>query len=175
MGKALAIGVLLPGDGHGAQADTALPGIQLPAPGISRHLDSVQGLLPIAVGPPQLGMLDQHFFGGTLPLLGIALGIGDLHRVGDSLSLHIVHLRLDGQGNSAPLVALAHQHMGQSGAVHALEGHGAPQPGIGQMGTPVPAKHAVGLAQIGKSPHGVGTALGRAFCVLLPDPPGGGI
>ena len=43
------------------------------------------------------------------------------------------------------------------------------------MGAPVPPKHIVGLAQVGKALHGVTGAVGRLFPILLPDPPGGGI
>ena len=175
MGEAFAVLVLFPGDGHGAQADAPLPGIQLLALGVGGHLQGVQGLLPVAVGPPQLGVLDEDFRRGALEDFHLALGAGELHGVGDVLGGDVVQLRPDGQLYPAVLVVLPDLHRGQPGALHAQQGNRPPNAGVGQMGTPVPAEHAVGLAQVGKAPHGVAAAVGRALGVLLPNPPGGGV
>ena len=52
-------------------------------------------------------------------------------------------------------VALAHQHIAQTLDVGGYQDHRTEQTGVRQMCTPVPAEHAVGLAQMDEAIHGV--------------------
>ncbi len=57
---------------------------------------------------------------------------------------------------------LANAHAAQPGFVHTRQVDVAPDAGIGQPRAPVPAKHAVRLAQMREAAHGIGGAVDKA-------------
>ena len=81
---------------------------------------------------------------------------------------------IDLQGHLVLLVVLQHMDVLDSGHVHAQNHDIPPDAGIGQPGTPVPAEHAVGLADMGEAHHGVGRTVCDGLCILLFDIFGGG-
>ena len=64
---------------------------------------------------------------------------------------------------------LFNQHIPDAGDVHAEKGDVPPDTRVRQTGTPVPAKHAVDLAQIGKALHGIRRTIRRREVIVLPD------
>ena len=175
VGKALPVLVLLPGNGHGPQADAPLPGIHLHPVQKSGDLHRVKGLVPVAAGPPQPGMLNEDLPGGALIPGDLPLRVGHLRGVGEGFAVGIGKLRLQRQGDPAARVALPDKHRLQLASVDPQQVHRPPESGVGQMRAPVPAEHAVGLPQVGKALHGVGAALGGVLLVRFPNPLGGGV
>ena len=63
----------------------------------------------------------------------------------------------------------------QPGRVECHQLHLTPDTRIGKAGAPVPAEHTMGLAQIGKTSHGIGAAFQRPFFIGFPYEAGGGM
>ena len=171
MAEALAPLVLLPGHRHGAKADAAAPAVQPVSQG---DLHGVQGLLPQAVGPPQPGIGNFNYRLGSLGGEDGAVGARHLHghRGGAGDFRNVGGYR---QGHLALAVGLLHQHVPDPGGVDAQKGDVPPDARIRQAGAPVPAEHAVGLAQQGEAHHGIGGAVGSGLGVGFLDKAGGGV
>ena len=171
--EVLAGGVLFAGNGERPKADAALPAVQLHAVPGQPDLHGVHRLVAEARGPPELGILD---FDCAFRAVGeVAGAVGGLH-------VH-VHLQraaapagdagVDVQGDPAVFMTLAHQHVADAGAVPADEHDVPPDAAVGQPRTPVPAEHAVGLAQVGEALHGVAGPLQPVRLIRLADVFGG--
>ena len=146
--------VLFPADGQRPQADAPLPH----AAGNLRP-NGIQRLPAIAVGPPQMGEIDHDVLAAAVP--GLPVGGGD----GDGNLRVPFQLRAEAQRHPARLMLLLHQHAEDAGRVHKLQLDIAPDARVGQPGPPVPAEHAVGLAQVGIAGNCVGGAPAGAFLI----------
>ena len=137
--------VLLPADGQRPQSDAPLP---CAAGRLCPH--GVQRLPAIAIGPPQMGVINHDVLAVAAP--GLSIGSGD----GDGDLRIPFQLWAEAQRHPARLVLLLHQHAENAGRVHKLQFDVAPDARVGQTGAPVPAEHAVGLAQVGIAGNRVG-------------------
>ena len=146
--------VPFPANGQRPQANATLPGA-------AGHLrpNGIQRLPAIAVGPPQAGMVNHDVPAVAAPGLPIGRGHGDGHRRVP------FQLRAEAQGNPARLVLLLHQNAEDAGRIHQLQFDVPPDARVGQAGPPVPAKHAVGLAQVGIAGNRVGGAPAGALLI----------
>ena len=70
---------------------------------------------------------------------------------------------------------LEHQHVPDAGGGDTDELNASPDARVRQTGAPVPAEHAVGLAQVGEAHHGVGGAVRSGLGIGLFNKAGGGI
>ena len=174
MAEALAVLVLFPVDGEHPQADALFPGVQ-GLSGFQRHMDGVQGLIAKTGGPPQSGIVNGN--DGILSAggedLSVGGGDGDLH--GGVAGGHVGHVGVHGEGALAALMVLIHPNIPDAGGLYAQDGDAAPDAGVGETGAPVPAEHAVGLADGGEAHHGIGGAVGRVFLIGLADVFGWGV
>ena len=156
VGKLLAPPVLVLGDGEGTKAQGDLLPLHL-TPGGQFHLQGVQGLLPVAVGPPELGLLHG--------IVGLAALIEHRAlRVFQAVGEGVLPLPLQAGGEAqlhlAVLMVLAHQGVPQLHLVPTAQLNGPVHPQIGEDGAPVPAEHTVGLAQVALAQQGAGVGHG---------------
>ena len=137
-----------------------------PSGSFSRQTDSV--------GPPEHGVFhgDLARFAHGEEHVAVRGGDGD----GDpGVGIRAaVKVGVHAEDDPAALVSLADVHVADAGVVHAEEHDVAPDTAVGQPGTPVPAEHAVGLADLREALHGVGGALHEPRGVGLADEAGGG-
>ena len=85
------------------------------------------------------------------------------------------HVGVHGEGDLAALMALIHPDIPDAGGLYAQDGDAAPDAGVGETGAPVPAEHAVGLADGGEAHHGIGGAVGGILLIGLADIFGRGV
>ena len=167
--EALAPIVPAAGDRHRAQADAAAPAVERRPARREPDGDGIQRLLAEARGPPELRRVDDDF--AVLARAGEDAPVrpcdGDADRRPARRDAR--HMGLHAQSDAALLVLLQHQHVPDAGRVDADERDIAPDAGIRQARAPVPAEHAVGLAQKRETDHRVGAAVGRVFGVGLAD------
>ena len=156
-GKFLAPLVILSGNRHRTKTDAVKLLLGLLALALHEYADRIKGLLSASVRPPESRLLDFH--AGILSQIEkfsvrIHNLIGKLH-----LCVRILfHIGGHRQRYLTFLVFLANQGVHQTGF---LVGHKldlTENAGIRKLGTPVPAKHAVGFSDILVARHRAGVA-----------------
>ena len=157
--------ILAAADRHGAKTDAPLPFIQTVA---QNNTDRIEGLFAVAGGPPQLRFFDfdGNFasFGG--PGFSAGSGNGDRNR---GAAGNFRHMGVYIQRDLAVFVVLKNVNVPDPGCLDADDADVSPDAGVGQPGTPVPAVHAMGFADMGKAHHGIGGAISAGSCVSFLD------
>ncbi len=92
-----------------------------------------------------------------------------LRRLGHRHGKGLLHPALPGidPAHMRAFVPLDHIDAVQPGAVYKLQAHPPENPGVRQPGTPVPAEHAVGLAQMGITGHGLVGPAGEHLLIFF--------
>ena len=160
-GEGFALFIFLPRDVKGAKTDPLFPDINGQT-GLIEELgfQRIQRMLAVSVWPPQTRLFHEHMaVGGGAH--DISVGIGQ--RIADRQPAHRspggnIHLGIQAQGDPAVPVHLTHLHTLELGLGNGPEIDGPVYAGIGEAGTPVPAIHAVCLADHGKALDGIGGA-----------------
>ena len=162
MAEFLAPFVLFTADGHRAQ--TNAPHAHIARRQTNRH--AVQRLFAQPVRPPQLRMLNRddllcrHRFGEGQHF---AIRRGDFRRP----RAFTRNFRADGHVHHAVMVRLQHQRVFQPRRIPRPQENRPPDARVRQTGPPVPAEHAVCLAQMTEAGRCVGGfPAGRFLCLL---------
>ena len=154
--EALAPAVLFPADCHRTQADPLLPGVENTFRPGKRNLHVIKRLITVPGRPPELRVVNCQAAIRAFCCKGLSVrcrnGYGD---PGFSLA-QLFSPGNDVQPDSAPFMILQHGNIPQHGRICPDQFDIPPDSRVRKMGAPVPAEHAVCLAQIWKSAHRVG-------------------
>ena len=169
MAEAFSPFILFPADRQRAQADPSCPGVQDPFFVQQRHLHGIERLPAVAGRPPELRIFNRQ--NAVRPLRGNRPAVRCFYGNGnpDCPVRNPVCAGLHLQGDPARFMVLADIHIPQPCLVHACQPDIPPDPGIRQVGTPVPAEHAMRFSQIRKAPHRIRGSLQRLLFIGLPD------
>ena len=169
MRKALAVPVFLNMHRHRAQTDALFPRINGLAVTLQIDTHRVKRLLAEAMRPPKLRVFHRDLLRGACVDLLLAVRRRERHSVGQLRAVYSLDLRLNAERYSVLAVRLLHVCADDAAAVHAAKHNVAPNAGIRQAGTPVPAEHAMRLAQVREADHCVVAAARVADLILLFD------
>ena len=145
-------------DVNGAQADALFPAVEKHAFRAEQvGLQGIQGLVAQTVGPPETRGHDLHGRvrgGHDLIAVRVQERVAQVQAFGRRLARQ-VQVRGEVQLHHARGVGLADEHRADLGRGHGPEIDGPEDAGVGQTRTPVPAVHAVGLADVREAADGV--------------------
>jgi len=119
--------------------------------------------------PPKLRVFHRDLLRGACVDLLLAVRHRERHGVGQLRAVYSLNLRLNAERHGVLTVRLLHVCADDAAAVHAAKHNVAPNAGIRQAGTPVPAEHAVRLAQVREADHCFVAAARVADLILLFD------
>ena len=159
--------ILTAADGHGAKADAPAPNVQLLALGTQGNAELIQRLTAEAGRPPELGILDDQLAVGAAGSEDGAVGSGDGNVDPDLVIGITVQIGMYAQTNRAVFMELIHPNVLNTGFFDADDGNVPPDAGVRQTGTPVPAEHAVGFADVREAHHGIRAAVCHGLCVCF--------